>query len=376
MGAAALAECASRGVRAIGVDRFARRHVLGASTGKSRIVRQAYYEHPAYVPLLLRAYERWRALERTSDVRLLELCGLLMAGDDRSEVIGGALRAAREHGLAIEEWSAADVRARYPGLGIRDEERAVFEPLGGFVRPEAAVSALLGVAERAGATTRFDCAMRSWAERPGGVRVELEDGSSLEASRLILTLGPWFGVTLAELGIPLRVQRNVQVWFAPSTHAYDLGSFPVFLVDRANLPAPLYGFPDAGDGVKAAFHGVGGTVLPDGMDRTVEASRDVAPLAEALDAWMPGAAGAVLDAKACMYALTPDADFAIGLHPASDRVVVCGGFSGHGFKFASVVGEIAADLALDGDTALDIGFLSLRRFSRGAENPNSRNHPA
>jgi sarcosine oxidase len=366
MGSAALAECASRGVRAIGIERFARGHAYGASTGKSRIVRQAYYEHGAYVPLLLRAYERWGALERASGARLMELCGLLMAGRDGSDVIDGALRAAREHGLAIEEWSAADVRARYPLLRVRDDECAVFEPLGGFVRPEAAVAAFLSVAERAGAALRFGCRMRSWSSGPDGVRIALEDGSSLSAARLILTLGPWFGPELEELGVPLRVQRNVQVWFGPETAAYGLGSFPVFLLDRAGLPAPLYGFPDAGDGVKAAFHGVGATVLPEDLDRTVEFSRDVAPLVAALDDWMPGAAGPVLDAKACMYALTPDADFAIGLHPDTERVVVCGGFSGHGFKFASVVGEIAADLALNGGTGLEIGFLSLRRFSRGA----------
>jgi len=376
MGSAALAECAARGARAIGIERYARGHTLGASNGKSRIVRQTYYEHPAYVPLLLRAYERWRALETRSGGSLLELCGLLMAGKPGSEVIGGALRAAREHGLSIEEYGAADIRRRYPDLRVRDDEVAIVEPLGGFVRPEAAVEAFLASAARDGAELRFACAMRSWSADGGGLSIELDDGSIVRASRLVLTLGPWFAQTLAEVGVPLRVQRNVQVWFEPSTQAYGLARFPVFLLDREGLPAPVYGFPDAGDGVKAAFHGLGATTEPDRLERSVDPARDIVPLAAVLDDWMPGAAGRVVDAKVCMYALTPDADFAIDLHPANGRVVVCGGFSGHGFKFASAIGEIAADLALEGGTSLDIGFLSLRRFTRGSPPANSRSHRA
>jgi len=366
MGSSALAECAARGRRAIGIERYARGHALGASNGKSRIIRQAYYEHPAYVPLLLRAYERWRTLEARSGTRLLELCGLLMAGRPGSDVIGGALHAAREHDLRVEEFGAADIRRRYPDLRVRDDEVGVFEPLGGFVRPEAAVEAFLADAERDGAALRFDCAMHSWSADSDGVAIVLDDGSSVRASRVVLTLGPWFGATLSEVGVPLQVQRNVQVWFEPATQAYDLARFPVYLLDREGLRAPVYGFPDAGDGVKVAFHGLGPTTAPDELDRSVDPARDIQPLAAVLEDWMPGAAGRVLDAKVCMYALTPDADFAIGLHPEHPNVVVCGGFSGHGFKFASVIGEIAADLALEGGTSLDIGFLSLRRFTRGS----------
>jgi sarcosine oxidase len=373
MGSAAVAECAARGVRTVGIERFARGHAFGASNGKSRIVRQAYYEHAAYVPLLLRAYERWRALERATGTSLLELCGLLMAGHKRSDVIVGALRAAKAHGLAVRELNAGDMRTRYPTLRIGDDEVGLFEPLGGFVRPEAAVGAFLARAEDAGATLTFDAPMRSWSAGANGVTISLEDGTTVRASRLILTLGPWFGGVLAALDVPLVIQRNVQVWFASSTRAYDLGNFPVFLLDRIGLPAPLYGFPDAGDGVKAAFHGFGSATEPDTLERMVDPERDVAPLAAAMDSWMPGAAGPVRDAKACMYALTPDADFVVDRHPLHDNVILCGGFSGHGFKFASVVGEIAADLALLGRSRLDIDFLSLGRFSHGGTPASPRN---
>jgi sarcosine oxidase len=206
--------------------------------------------------------------------------------------------------------------------------------------------------------------MRSWHPSADGFEIQLSDGTQIEARALVLTIGAWFKDTLASLNVPVDVQRNVQVWFQPATDAYRAGRFPSFLLDRAGLPAPFYGFPDFGGGVKAAFHSHGDLIDADHLDRSVNESQDVAPVAAALDEWMPGAAHRVLGAMPCMYTLTPDHDFVIDRHPHHPNVVLCGGFSGHGFKFAPVVGEIAADLALEGGTKHEIGFLSLRRFAR------------
>ncbi len=361
MGASALAECAARGVRAIGLERFSRAHTLGSSSGKSRIIRQAYYEHADYVPLLLRAYERWGALEARTRTELMTLCGLLMAGCEGSAVISGSLASAQEHGIAIEVLGAADLRKRYPTLLVRDDEIGVFEPTGGFVRPEAAIAAFLASAEADAAVLRFDAQMTGWSADEDRVRISLADGEVVSAYKAIFTLGPWFGDVLAEAGMPLHIQRNVQGWFAPRTAAYALGTFPAFLLDRQGFTAPLYGFPDDGYGVKAAFHGSGATVQPDALDREISLQNDIAPLGRALESWMPQAAGTYLAGKACMYSVTSDEHFVIDRHPAHTNVVLCGGFSGHGFKFASVVGEIAADLAMHGGTALPTGFLGLRR---------------
>jgi glycine/D-amino acid oxidase-like deaminating enzyme len=159
------------------------------------------------------------------------------------------------------------------------------------------------------------------------------------------------------------VQRNVQAWFSPKVGSYEAGKFPAFLLDRAGLPAPLYGFPDFGDGVKAAFHGFGQLTAPDDVDREIDPTRDVAPIARAMEEWMPGATATFREAKPCMYSLTPDGNFVIDRHPQYPNVILCGGFSGHGFKFAPVIGEIAADLALDGGSRHAIAFLSLKRFA-------------
>jgi sarcosine oxidase len=360
MGSAVLARCAMRGVRAVGIEQFTLGHDLGASTGKSRIIRKAYWEDAAYVPLLLRAYELWRDVERRTGKQLLRLTGLLLAGDERSEVVNGTRAAAEAYDLPLEMLSTADLRARYPNLRVRDGEIAAFEPDGGVVFPEAAVNAHLELAAAHGATTVAQTAVTSW-DAGDPVRLHLLDGTTVEAASAVLTLGPWFANEMRTIGVPLVIQRNVQVWFEPSSPQWGAENFPAFLVDRPEQPL-LYGFPDLGDGVKAAFHAHGENTTPQDLRREAT-DDDIAPVTRALDAWMTGAAARFLAAKVCMYSLTPDRNFVIGLHPRQRNVVLCGGFSGHGFKFSSVVGEIGAQLAIDGATTHNVGFLSPERMA-------------
>ena len=362
MGSAILAHCAARGASAVGVEQFGPVHDRGASHGKTRMIRKAYFEDPAYVPLVLRAYELWRELERTSGEEILRITGVLSVGAETSEIIRGTRRAALEHGLRIGSLSQAEVKARYPILKLGEDEVVLFEADGGVLHPERAVSAQLRSAEAKGAEMRFGVAMENWHATDKGFELELSDGARISANKLVLALGPWFQATLESIGIRMRVQRNIQAWFSPGTDAYDAPGFPSFLVDRPGLPAPLYGFPDFGDGVKAAFHGFGDLTEAKHLDREIDLARDVEPVAQALERWMPGAARTFREAKPCMYALTPDQNFVIDRHPEHTNLILCGGFSGHGFKFAPVIGEIGADLALDGGSRHEIEFLSIRRF--------------
>jgi glycine/D-amino acid oxidase-like deaminating enzyme len=244
----------------------------------------------------------------------------------------------------------------------------VFEPDAGVLFPEPAIAAHLQLASERGAAIRFGAALRSWSAKQRGYEIQLADGTRISAGALILTLGPWFKETLLSLGVPLGVQRNVQAWFTPSTRAYEAVKFPGFLLDRAELPAPIYGFPDFGDGVKAAFHGFGELTDAEHLDRGVHMEQDVEPLVRVMEEWMPGATHTFREARPCMYSLTPDQHFVIDRHPEYSRVILCGGFSGHGFKFATVIGEIAAGLALDGGTPHPISFLSLSRFAAAEKN--------
>jgi sarcosine oxidase len=363
MGSAILADCARRGASAIGLEQFERGHELGSSSGKSRMIRKAYFEDPAYVPLLLRAYDLWRALERATGQELLRITGLLMVGDETAEVIAGAQRAAREHQLPLETLTASEIRARYPMLRVQDDEVGAFENDGGVLDPEKSVQVQLQAASAAGAELRFAVAMQSWEAAGDGFVVRLADGTSVESRALVLSLGPWFQAVLEKLGVTIQVQRNVQAWFTPASNAYAAGRFPPFLLDRAGLPAPLYGFPDFGDGVKAAFHAQGDFSQADQFAREVDLARDVAPIVRAMEAWMPGASATFRAAKPCPYSLTPDGHFVVDRHPDHPRLVLCGGFSGHGFKFAPVIGEVCADLVLENESRHDIEFLSLRRFA-------------
>jgi sarcosine oxidase len=368
MGSAALARIAMRGKRVLGIEQFAEAHEFGSSAGRSRIIRKAYFEDPAYVPLLERAYELWREIERLSDTKLLDLVGLLLVGRPTSTTIAGARASAALHGLALEDLTRDDILARYPTLNVLEDEAGVFERDAGMVFPEKAIAAHLAVARAAGAETRFSTAVRSYESTPFRsyastsqcIRLTLDDGSTIDAARLAICAGPWLGEIARDLHLPLRVQRNVQVWFEPRTPAYGIDRFPAFLIERDGWPVPLYGFPDYGYGVKAALHAYGDITTPEALDRNIR-DADIERVASALDAWMPGAAGRFLAGKACMYTLTPDEHFIIDLHPSDSRIVIAGGFSGHGYKFCSVVGEAIADLALDGGTSLPIDFLAIDR---------------
>jgi sarcosine oxidase len=362
IGSAIAAHCAGRGASVIGLEQFTPAHDRGSSHGKSRMIRQAYFEDPAYVPLVLRSYELWRALEKQSGQDLLRITGVLSVGEENSKIIAGTQRAVAQHGLALEKWSRGEVLKRYPSLQVLENEIALFEPDGGVLDPEQAVGAHLKAAQASGAQLRFNTVVRSWEATDREVTLTLHDGSKISATRLILSLGPWFKEALGGLGVTLDIQRNVQVWFNPATNAYQAPRCPAFLLDRAGLPAPLYGFPDFGAGVKVAFHGFGDLTKADELNRDVDPARDVEPVARATEAWMPGAAATFREAKPCMYSLTPDGNFVIDRHPHHANVILCGGFSGHGFKFAPVIGEIVADLALDGGSRHRIDFLSLRRF--------------
>ena len=362
MGSAVLAHAAKRGARAIGLEQFAHLHELGASSGRTRIIRKVYFEHPSYVPLLKRAYELWRELEAESSTKLVDLIGLLTVGAAGSEAIKGTLLSARTYDLPLDELDASEIAKKYPGVSPHPNEIGLLERDAGMVYPEKAIDAHLRVAESCGAEMRFRTAVRGWETKADRCRIHFGNDDVIEARKIVVCAGPWSAPLLEGAGVPLEVQRNVQVWFDPPTHAFDVGRLPAYLVDRAEFGTPLYGFPKTSDGLKAALHAHGDTTQPEELDRDVH-DEDVEAVRNALESWMPGAGTRFAWGKVCMYTLTPDRHFVIDRDPADPRVVIAGGFSGHGFKFTPVVGEIATDLALDGGTRHDIAFLSATRFA-------------
>jgi sarcosine oxidase len=365
MGSASLAHLAARGQRVLGLEQFSPTHAIGSSHGGSRIIRQAYFEHPDYVPLLLRAYELWAELEQRTGRRLFQKCGGLFAGHPAAEVVQGSIASARTYGLPHESLTAPEIRQRFPAMRPLDDEVAVYEPNAGVLFPEECVLAHLQAAVAAGAEARFGVRVEGWSPTSaGGVRVSTSEGE-IEAGRLVVTAGAWLGSAAADMALPLRVERNVMHWFEPAGNAaqVDPAHFPVYLLQRKGERV-LYGFPALpGHGLKAAFHGSGDVTTPAQLNRQVSAE-EVAEIRHALGGWLPEAVGAWRQSAACMYTLTPDEHFAIGLHPAHPQVIVAGGFSGHGFKFCSVVGEMVADFAVAGATALPAALFAPDRFAR------------
>ena len=360
-GSAAAFHIARRGARVLGLDRFDAPNAMGSSHGKSRIIREAYFEDPLYVPLVRRAYERWEELERLSGRALFVRTGGLMLGPEDGAVVAGALASARLHALPYELLSAAEVHRRVPGFRPTTDMVGVWEPRAGFLVPEAAIAAHLELAARHGAELRTHEPVTSWRAAGDGVEVTTARGT-YAAGRLVLAAGAWMGTLAAELALPLAVERNVIHWFRPAraTDLYAPERFPIFICEYAPGLA-WYGMPDAGDGVKAALHHHGEAADPDTLRRTV-GDDEVAYVRALLRAFMPAADGPLAASAVCMYTNTPDGHFVLDRHPAHPQVIVASPCSGHGFKFASAVGEQLADLALDGAPSMDLSPFGVARF--------------
>ena len=362
MGSATLQQLARRGHRVLGIDRFTPPHDRGSSHGLSRIIREAYFEDPRYVPLVQRAYECWAALEAETGTQIFRRTGGLMLGTPSNDVITGSIRSAVEHGLPHEVLSADEVMHRFPSFRPAADMIGVLESRAGMLAPERAIAAALSVARLHGAEVHTNEPMTSWRAGRDDVEVTTDSGT-YRAARLILTVGAWAPEVLGDLQIPFAVQRNVLYWFSTAAHPREFMAdrFPVFLFEcRPGLT--LYGFPDTGEGLKVGLHQYGEITTPDTLRRTVSDS-EVAFVRTLLEEFMPHGNGALRQSAACMYTNVLDSHFIIDRHPKHSSVIVASPCSGHGFKFASAIGEVLADMATDRRVAFDTALFSLDRFT-------------
>ncbi len=367
MGSATAYQLGQRGKRVLGLERFTSPHTFGSSHGASRVIRQAYFEGAEYVPLLLRAYELWAQLERESNTRLLTITGGLMIGAAESVTVTGSAQSARVYGLPHELLDARDLQRRFPSLRPTPDVIALYEPNAGVLFPEKCIQAHLNQAAAHGAELHFEEPVLSWKAADGFVEVTTARGV-YTAERLVLSPGAWAPELLAGLHLPLLVERQVLYWFDP------VGGVEPFLPDRFPIyiweiegGMQFYGFPaieGPAGGVKMGFFRKGEPCTPETINRLVS-DEEVADMRAAMVDRIPGANGRLLHTVTCMYTTTPDEHFVIALHPQHQNVVIASPCSGHGFKFASVVGEIVADLALDGTTQHPIGLFDPRRFRHG-----------
>jgi sarcosine oxidase len=363
MGSAAACELARRGRRVLALEQFALGHDRGSSHGHTRIIRKAYYEHPDYVPLVCRAFERWYDLEQRQGVHLLTECPCLSIGRADSSMITGVRASAAQHHLPVEALSAAELQQRFPPFCFDDGYVGVLERSAGFLYVEDCVQAHICEAVRLGATIQDMEPVVSWQanEREATVQTTTD---RYTAARLIITAGPWAGQLLAQQGVFLRVMRQVVQWFGTrDDRLFRRDVFPLYIADTPQ--GHFYGFPVLNsNGAKVAQHyGAPEWRHPSEIDRAVQ-PQDEETIRSFLRRYLPLIDGPCRRVSVCVYTLTPDRHFVIDLHPDHANVALAAGFSGHGFKFAPVVGEILADLADHGRTELPIRMFSIQRFGR------------
>lgn len=366
MGSATVYQLAQRGQHVLGLEQFTSPHNRGSSHGKSRIIRQAYFEHPSYVPLVLRAYELWQQLEQETEQSILSLTGGLMLGGVNSTIVQGSLHSAQKHGLAYELLDTADIHKRFPVLSPDPDTVAVYEPNAGFVRPEIAISAYLDRATQLGATLHFEETVLDWTATDQGVQV-ITTSNQYKAAKLVIAPGAW-ATQMLKLDLPLVVERQVLYWFEPISHAeqFNPGCLPIYVWETQD-GTQFYGFPAHGnldEGIKIAFfrtRQAQQTCTPTTIDRTVH-KYEIERMRECLAQYIPTLNGRLVNTTTCMYTNTPDEHFVIGLHPHYAQVVIASPCSGHGFKFASVVGEILADLSIDAQTHHPLELFAPNRY--------------
>jgi sarcosine oxidase len=359
MGSAAAWQLARRGLRVIAFDRYAPPHSFGSTHGHSRIIREAYYEHPLYVPLVQRAYALWREIEADTGAVLLQVTGGVMIGAPGSAIVRGAAESARRHNLPSATWTASELRSRAPAFRVPDDFVALWEPRAGMLRPEAAIDAMLASARRRGAELLFDTPVTGWKPDRSSIVVATA-AHDYRARRVIVAAGAWIGRLLPHTPLPVTVERAVQFWFDPGANPalHRADQLPIFIVEAAGQY--FYGLPDQGHGVKLAEHHSGETTTADGVRRVVDDSEREA-IRELARTWLPGL-GRLVDQSVCLYTNTPDSHFVIDRVPDHPAVILASPCSGHGFKFAPVIGEILADLATDRQPAFDLAPFALSRF--------------
>ncbi len=374
MGAAALAHLAARSVRVVGIEQDDVPSLRGSSVGETRIIRKAYFEDARYVPLLHRAYALWTELERERNEELFVRTGCLNLGPPSHPDIQGVLRSVEQHRLAHTRLDAEDVRRHFPAFTPSPSDVGVHEEDAGYLKVEACTRAHAELAVARGAELRTRTTVTAVALDSDAVRVSVAGGDTFEAERLVVSAGAWLASPLLA-GIArdlpaLTVTRQVQLWFRPRDEAIArapaMPAFIHFASDRAFYGVPL-GDPlpctPSEPGVKVCRHHGGERTTAQELDRAPR-PEDEGEVRQYLAAHLRNVDGPLVHRQVCMYTSTPDHHFIVGLHPRDPRVVILGGFSGHGYKMASVMGEVAAELAIDGRTKLDISLFQPARFRR------------
>ena len=372
MGSATCYYLSKRGYKVLGLEQFGIAHEFGSHAGQSRIIRKAYFEHPDYVPLLERAYENWRIFEKETSEQLYFETGLLYTATSDNEMIEGVKRSAALYNIALEKLTVTDAAKRFPQFAFPEHFEVLFEPGAGLIPPEKAIRLYTSQAEKDGAAIHTNekviDPIAIGRKKDGRSLIVKTSKNTYHCNKVIITAGAWTGKIIP--GPEIKVTRQFVAWIkTKNDEQFKLNEFPCWMIGDNEKHGCYYGFPlldterfGQPAGLKLAHHFPNEVTDPDNVDRQTRES-DIQNLKYCLDKYLPGVFDSVLSTKICLYGNSADENFIIDKLPGfENNVSIACGFSGHGFKFASVVGEILADLAIDGKTQLPIDFLNAKRF--------------
>ena len=376
MGSSTCYYLAQRGYKVLGLEQFTISHEFGSHVGQSRIIRKAYFEHPDYVPLMEKAYENWASLEQRAGEQVYFKTGLLYAGKPTNEIVKGVKQSAALYNIQLKKLKVNEAATRFQPFKFPDNYEILVEPDAGFIPPERSIRLYASEAKKNGATILPNEKVMEWSERTPS---EKKDGNNIivktdkniyQCKKLVITAGAWAGKMIPGFTDKIKVTRQVVAWIKTKNDArFELNKFPCWMIGDDDKHGCYYGFPlldtkKFGEpaGLKLAHHFPYQITDPDNVNRQIT-DNDLENIKYCLDTYLPGGFDSFLSTKICLYANSPDENFIIDKLPGfEENVSVACGFSGHGFKFASVIGEILADLATQGKTSLPIQFLSAKRF--------------
>ncbi len=369
MGSATCYYLSKRGYKVLGLEQFTISHEFGSHAGQSRIIRKAYFEHRDYVPLLEKAYENWKTLEQEAGEQVYFKTGLLYAGNANNEIIKGVKQSAALYKIELKQLKADDGVNRFSQFEFPKNYEILFEPEAGFIPPERSIRLYACEAKKNGASIHSNEKVIEW-RREGSIIIVKTDKDAYQCKKLVITAGAWAGKMIPGFTDKIKVTRQFVAWIKTKNDAqFELNKFPCWMIGDDDKHGCYYGFPlldtkKFGEpaGLKLAHHFPFQITDPDNVKRQTTED-DLENVKYCLDKYLPGVFDSFLSTKICLYANSPDENFIIDKLPGfEENVCIACGFSGHGFKFASVIGEILADLSMEGKTGLPIEFLKATRF--------------
>ncbi|MGO2132508.1 MAG: N-methyl-L-tryptophan oxidase [Halomonas sp.] len=368
MGSAAAYQLSKRGQRVLGIEQFYPAHDKGSSHGSTRIIRRSSFEHPSYVPIAARSYEIWEELEQATSRKLVTNTGGFFIGAPDENYVKGSIESARTHGIEHEVLNAEELNRRFPQITARADQVAYYEPAMGVVKPEASIIAQQQLAQQNGADLHFGETVLEWSADADRDWVQVRtDEATYEARRLVFTIGAWAPHLLGNMELPIEIERHWLFWYEPkdgSLNEFRSGTFPLVNVIADDGVAfsswPVFGSDRV---MKATFiEGSAKLCTPETMNSEEVSPQEIKRMEHALRQYVFKGAGRLVSTGACMFTNTPDRNFVLSLHPEYSNISVATAMSGHGFKYSAAVGEILAELAINGSTKYDIKIFDPLRF--------------